>query len=163
MAAPSVPDGPGSTASDVIRPEAVRLGCQATDKWDVVRQAGELLVAIGAVEPAYADAMVTREQSVSTYIGEGVAIPHGTDDSRRHVLRTSLAVLQFPEAVDWDGNPTSVAVAIASSGDEHVAVLSALAEILMEPDQAERLRTATNVDDVLDLLAGISAGPTDEE
>jgi mannitol/fructose-specific phosphotransferase system IIA component len=149
-------DDTGRTASDILRAEAVRLGCQATDKWDVVRQAGALLVEIGAVEPAYADAMTEREKSISTYVGEGVAIPHGTDESRKFVTRTALAVLQFPDGVDWDGNEVKVAVAIASSGTEHVAVLSALAQILMEPDQAERLRAAAEVDDVLALLADIS-------
>jgi mannitol/fructose-specific phosphotransferase system IIA component len=155
-----VADGSGRTASDIVRAEAVRLGCRATDKWDVVRQAGALLVETGAVAPAYAEAMLERERSVSTYIGEGVAIPHGTDESRRFVTRTALAVLQFPAGVDWDGNEVTVAVAIASSGEEHVAVLSALAQILMEPDEAERLRAAIDVDQVLALLAGIS---TDEE
>jgi PTS system mannitol-specific IIA component/phosphocarrier protein FPr len=155
-----VTDGTGRTASDILRAEAVRLDCQATDKWDAVRQAGALLVEIGAVEPGYADAMTEREKSISTYVGEGVAIPHGTDESRQFVTRTALAVLQFPDGVDWDGNEVKVAVAIASSGTEHVAVLSALAQILMEPDQAEQLREAAEVDDVLALLADIS---TDEE
>jgi mannitol/fructose-specific phosphotransferase system IIA component len=153
-------DGTGRAASDILRAEAVRLGCEATDKWDVVGQAGALLVEIGAVQPAYAEAMIEREKSISTYVGEGVAIPHGTDESRKFVTRTALAVLQFPDGVDWDGNEVKVAVAIASSGTEHVAVLSALAQILMEPDQAERLRDAAKVDDVLALLADIS---TDEE
>jgi mannitol/fructose-specific phosphotransferase system IIA component len=154
-----VPDRGGQTqraASGVLSPEAVRLGCHATDKWDVVRQAGALLVEIGAVTPEYAEAMLERERSISTYVGEGVAIPHGTDDSRRYVTRTALGFLQLPDGVDWDGNDVRVAVAIASSGDEHVAVLSALAQILMEPEQAERLRTTTDVEDVLALLADIS-------
>ena len=149
-------EGTGRTDSDILRAEAVRLGCRATDKWDAVEQAGALLVEIGAVQPAYADAMIEREKSISTYVGEGVAIPHGTDESRTFVTRTALAVLQFPHGVDWDGNEVKVAVAIASSGTEHVAVLSALAQILMEPDQAERLREAAEVDDVLALLADIS-------
>lgn len=161
MADSSTAAGAGGAASGVLTPDAVRLGRTATDKWDVVRQAGELLVEIGAVEPAYADAMVEREKSVSTYIGEGVAIPHGTDESRAHVLRTALGVLQFPAEVDWDGEPVKVAVAIASSGHEHVAVLQSLAEILMEPDQAERLREATDVDDVVRLLSVIA--PEEED
>jgi mannitol/fructose-specific phosphotransferase system IIA component len=147
-------------ASGILGSDAVRLGLTASDKWDVVRQSGALLVEIGAVTPAYAEAMLVRERSVSTYVGEGVAIPHGTDESRQHVLRTALAVLQFPDGVDWDGNDVQVAVAIASSGQEHVAVLSALAQILMEPDQAQRLREASDVDDVRRLLADIS---TEEE
>jgi mannitol/fructose-specific phosphotransferase system IIA component len=143
------------TASGVLRAEGVRLGLAAADKWDAVRQSGALLVELGAAEPGYADAMLEREQSVSTFIGEGVAIPHGTDASRALVRSTTLGVLQFPAGVDWDGNDVRVCVAIASSGEEHVAVLSALAQILMEPDQAERLRSATDPADVLDLLSGI--------
>jgi len=144
----------------VLRAEGVRLGLAAADKWDAVRQSGALLVELGAAEPGYADAMIEREKSISTYVGEGVAIPHGTDESRSLVTRTTLGVLQFPGGVDWDGNEVKVAVAIASSGTEHVAVLSALAQILMEPEQAEGLREAAEVDDVLALLADIS---TDEE
>jgi mannitol/fructose-specific phosphotransferase system IIA component len=148
--------------SAVLRAEGVQLGLEAADKWDAVRQSGALLVALGACEPGYADAMVEREQSVSTFIGEGVAIPHGTDESRALVKRTTLGVLQFPGGVSWDGNDVKVCVAIASSGNEHVAVLSALAQILMEPGDAERLRSARNPDDVLALLAGID-GEVHEE
>lgn len=146
----------------VLSAEGVRLGLAATDKWDAVRQSGALLVELGAAEPGYVDAMLEREGSVSTYIGEGVAIPHGTDASRSLVTRTSLGVLQFPRGVDWDGNEVTVCVAIASSGEEHVAVLSALAQILMEPDQAERLRSATDPDDVLALLSGIGQDTHEE-
>ena len=152
MAGRSVADLP---APGVLSAEGVRLGLAAADKWDAVRQAGALLLELGAIEAGYAEAMLERERSVSTYIGEGVAIPHGTDASRSLVRSTSLGVLQFPGGVDWDGNEVKVCVAIASSGDEHVAVLSALAEILMEPDQAERLRSATAPAQVLTLLAGI--------
>ena len=143
--------------SGVLRAEGVRLGLAAADKWDAVRQSGALLVELGAAGPGYADAMMEREKSISTYVGEGVAIPHGTDASRSLVTRTTLAVLQFPEGVDWDGNEVTVCVAIASSGEEHIAVLSALAQILMEPDQVERLRSATDVDVVLALLADVEA------
>lgn len=142
---------------EILAREGIRLGCQAVDKWDAVRQSGALLVELGAVDPAYAEAMLEREGSVSTYIGEGVAIPHGTDASRSLVHRTTLGVLQFPDPIDWDGNPVTLCVAIASSGNEHIAVLSSLAEILMEPDQAEQLRNPNSVDDVLNLLAGVSA------
>lgn len=145
----------------VLQLEGVRLGLTAVDKWDAVRQAGDLLVELGAVEPDYAPAMVERERSVSTFIGEGVAIPHGTDAARALVLRTTLAVLQFPAGVDWDGNDARICVAIAASGEEHVEVLSALAVVLMDAEAAERLRSATDPQDVLALLAGLSAD--DEE
>jgi len=147
----------------VLTPEGIRFGLRATDKWHAVRQAGALLVELGAVEPAYADAMLERERSVSTYIGAGVAIPHGTDAARVLVRRTALGVLAFPDGVDWDGERVLLCVAIAASGEEHVQVLSGLASVLMEPDQAERLRTTTDPDEVLALLGRAQDDPAHDE
>jgi PTS system mannitol-specific IIA component/phosphocarrier protein FPr len=143
---------------DVLPREGIRLALTAADKWDAIRQSGALLAELGAVEDAYPETMLEREKSVSTYIGEGVAIPHGTDASRALVRRTTLGVLQFPDGVDWDGKPVTICVAIAAKGDEHVTVLSALAQILMDPARAEQLRTSTSVEDVHELLSSIGEG-----
>ncbi|SDI37998.1 PTS system IIA component, Fru family [Actinokineospora alba] len=144
--------------ADVLARNGIRLGLTAADKWDAIAQSGALLDELGAVDPGYAQTMVDRERSVTTYIGEGVAIPHGTDAARALVRRTTLGVLQFPDGVDWNGNTVTICVAIAAKGDEHVAVLSALARILMEPDQAHTLRTSSTADDVYDLLHSIGKG-----
>jgi PTS system mannitol-specific IIA component/phosphocarrier protein FPr len=141
--------------SAVLPREGIRLGLTAADKWDAIRQCGAVLSELGAVEDGYPDAMLEREKSVSTFIGEGVAIPHGTDESRALVRRTTLGVLQFPAGVDWDGQTVNICVAIAAKGDEHVTVLSSLAQILMNPAQAEQLRTSASVDAVYDLLETI--------
>ncbi|MFU8840188.1 MAG: PTS sugar transporter subunit IIA [Nitriliruptoraceae bacterium] len=145
-------------ATDLLIADAVRLGCTAADRFDAVRQAGDILVRIGAVEQAYADAMQERELSLSSYVGEGFAIPHGTDESRAHVHRGALAYLQFPDGVDWDGDDVRACVAIAAATDEHVSVMATLARVLVEPDQAEELRTTTDPQRVLELLA-----PTPDE
>ncbi|MEU7874395.1 PTS sugar transporter subunit IIA [Dactylosporangium sp. NPDC049140] len=137
---------------DLLARDAIRLGERAGSRDEAVRRCGEVLVEIGAVGPAYVEAMLEREQSVSTYIGEGVAIPHGTLNSKETVVRDALAVLAFPDGVDWGGEDVRVCVAIAAAGDGHVDILAALAEILMEPDQAARLRGATTADEVLNLL-----------
>jgi mannitol/fructose-specific phosphotransferase system IIA component len=152
----SVVDNAGNTA--VLGREGIRLALTATDKWDAIGQSGALLAELGAVEDGYPEAMLERERSVSTFIGEGVAIPHGTDASRALVRRTTLGVLQFPDGVDWDGKPVTICVAIAAKGDEHVTVLSSLAQILMDPDQARRLRESSSVDEVYELLSGIGEG-----
>jgi len=133
----------------VLVREAIRLAQHADDKWDALRQSGTLLEELGAVDDGYAAAMLDREQQISTYMGEGVAIPHGTDAARALVRRTALGFLQYPEGVDWDGDTVFVCIPIAASGDEHVGVLSALAEILVEGDSAAALREAVDVDDVL--------------
>ncbi|HYV01590.1 MAG TPA: PTS sugar transporter subunit IIA, partial [Actinomycetota bacterium] len=75
---------------------AVRLGLRASDRFDAVRQSGNVLVEIGAVEAPYVDAMLERERQISTSLGEGFAIPHGTDESRRWIRETRLVFLQFP-------------------------------------------------------------------
>lgn len=142
----------------VLSENGIRLGRAATDKWDAVRQCGALLDELGAIEPGYAESMLERERSISTFIGEGVAIPHGTDASRKLVRRTTLGVLQFPAGVDWDGQRVTICVAIAAKGDEHVSVLSSLAQILMDPQQAERLRASDSVEEVHELLASIGKG-----
>lgn len=140
---------------EVLPLAGIRLGLHATDKWDAIRQSGAVLAELDAVEPGYPETMLERERSVSTYIGEGVAIPHGTDASRALVRHTTLGVLQFPSGVDWDGQPVRICVAIAAKGDEHVAVLSGLAQILMDPARAEQLRSATSAEDVHELLSSI--------
>lgn len=138
--------------SPVLTADAVRLGQRAEDRSDAVRQCGSLLVEIGSVEPPYVDSMLERETIITTYVGEGIAIPHSTDAGRAFVRRTALAVVQFPEGVDWGGETVRVCVAIAALGDEHLRVLSSLAEILLEPGMAEELRSADTVEGVLEML-----------
>ena len=133
--------------------ESVRLGGSARDRADAIDQCGALLVELGAVEPGYVPAMHEREASIPTFVGEGVAIPHGTDASRALVKRTALAVIQFPDGVDWGGPTVHVAIGIAASGDEHLQVLSSLAGVLTDPERAARLRSAAGVGEVLELLA----------
>lgn len=146
-----------SVADDLLTRAAIRLAERAADRDDAIRLCGATLVDVGAVDPTYVDAMLTREQSISTYVGEGVAIPHGTLVSKEAVRRDALAVLRFPDTVDWGGFPVTVCVAIAARGDGHVGLLAALAEILMDPDQAQALRDATDPDEVLRLLEPVGS------
>jgi len=136
----------------ILDAQAIRLGLVAKDKADALRQCGEVLVDIGAATPEYAAAMLEREESVSTYVGEGVAIPHGTNESRVHIERAAIAFLQFPDGVDWDGNDVRVCVAIASRSEDHIGILSSLAEVLMDPESAATLRAPGSAQEVIDLL-----------
>jgi mannitol PTS system EIIA component len=137
---------------DILVPRAVRLFSSAKDRDDAIGQCGDLLVEIGAATEEYVPAMLARERSISTYIGEGVAIPHGTLAGKEAVRRDALAVLRFPDGVDWDGNDVRVCVAIAAQGDGHIELLAELAEVLMDPDRARALREATDVEAVIELL-----------
>jgi PTS system mannitol-specific IIA component len=138
--------------NDLLTASAVRLGQQAADFSDAIRQVGAVLVAVGAVNPSYVDAMLEREQSISTFIGEGVAIPHGTLAGKDSVLRDALAVVQFPEGVDWHGDRAEVCIGIAAVGDGHVGILAQLAEVLMDEDRAAALRSATTAEQVVSIL-----------
>lgn len=148
MADTAGPGGPGA----LIERRAVRLAERAADRDEAIRRCGQALVDIGAVEPGYTEAMLERERSISTYVGEGVAIPHGTLTGKDAVRRDALAVLRFPDGVDWGGEPVTVCVAIAACGDGHVELLAQLAEILLDPGRAAALRGATDADEVLRLL-----------
>jgi PTS system mannitol-specific IIA component len=149
--------------TDLLSREAVRLGLRAADRFDAVRKTGQALVDIGAVESQYVDAMLERERQISTSLGEGFAIPHGTDESRKYINETRLTFLQFPDGVDWEDDRVVVCVGIAAVGEEHVGVLARLSRILVVPEQAAALRSASAVDEVLDVLGAIPGDSTGNE
>jgi len=148
-----------SAIARVIGVEGIRLDGHARDQQDALRQVGALLVEVGATTAAYTDGILARERSVSTFMGEEVAIPHGTDDSRQHVLRAAVVLIRFPDGVDWAGHRVTLCFGIASTSDEHVEVLAGLADVLMDPERAAALRGATDPQQVLDLLTA----PADDE
>lgn len=141
-----------------LDPRAVRLDAVASSRDDAIRQCGQALLTVGAIEEEYIQAMLERERSISTYVGEGVAIPHGTLAGKDLVRNDAICVLRFPDGVDWDGQPVTVCVGIAARGDGHVRLLSELAQILLDPDRARALRETTDTAEVLRLLT-----PTGEE
>jgi PTS system mannitol-specific IIA component len=128
----------------VLELRGVRVAEAAPDRVAAIHRCADVLEEIGAVHPAYREAMLDREWAMSTYLGEGVAIPHGLDVSRILVRRDSLVVLRFPEGVEWDGGRVTVCVAIAARGDGHVELLASLAGILLDPARARALREATD-------------------
>ena len=150
MTTPSKAD----STPDLLTADQVRLGVVAADRDDAIDQAGRLLVDAGAIEEPYIAAMHEREEVMSSYMGEGFALPHGTDESRRYVRRAAVAFLQFAEPVEWEeGEDAHAALAVAATSDEHIGVLASLAQVLSDEESAERLRTTTDVDVVLALLA----------
>ena len=89
----------------ILEPGNVVAAGTATTKQDAIREAGALLVAAGAVTSAYVDSMFDREASVSTYMGNFLAIPHGTNEAKESIIRSSLSLVRYPEPIDWDGQP----------------------------------------------------------
>ena len=97
-------------AEDVLDVESIVLAGTATTRDGAIGEAGRLLVACGAVEPAYVEAMYEREGSVSTYMGNGLAIPHGTNDAKSAIKRTGISFVRYPEPIDWNGKPAEFVV-----------------------------------------------------
>jgi len=139
--------------TQLLAEQSINLTAEAKDRDDAIRQAGQALLAAGAIDATYIDAMLERENSVSTFVGEGVAIPHGTLAGKDAVKNDALVLLRFPEGVDWDGNDVRIAIGIAAKGNGHIALLSQLATVLLEPEKAEALRNATTNEQVYELLA----------
>jgi PTS system mannitol-specific IIA component len=137
---------------ELLHRGAVRLDATATGREDAIRQCGEALVRTGAVDPAYVETMLERERSVSTYVGEGVAIPHGTLDGKDSVRHDAVSFVRFPGGVAWDEHRVVLCIGIAARGDGHVRLLAELAQILLDPDRARALRESEDVDEVVRLL-----------
>lgn len=148
-----------SSPAELLAPEAVLLAETAADRTEAITRCGELLVEIGAVRPEYVPAMLEREALISTYVGEGFAIPHATLAGKDAVLRDALCFVRFPDGVEWSGGTATVCIGIAAAGDGHIRLLSRLAEILLDPERAAALRSAESVETVLRTLAPADDGP----
>lgn len=135
----------------------VRLGATAADWQDALQQAARDLETAGRTSPDYLAGMMAREQQSSTVLGNGIAIPHGTPESREAVLQTGIRIVQFPEGITWHDNArVHVLVAIAAQSDEHLDILRHLTRVLDKPGLSEKLGQAT---DAADLVALLSKAP----
>lgn len=129
----------------ILTKETVQLNTPPMSKEQAIRRAGELLVEAGKVAPAYIDGMLAREETMSTYIGNGVAIPHGQFEDREIIFSTGISVVQFPDGIEWNPDETAhLVIGIAATSDEHVGVLSNLAEVLEEEESADQLARTTD-------------------
>ena len=112
--------------------EAVITGLPSVSKTEAIRYVGSLLVERGHVTEGYVDAMLQREETVSTFLGNGVAMPHGTFESRDWVHSTGIVVAQYPDGVDWGVGTAHLVIGLGAVGDDHVAVLSHIADVLQD-------------------------------
>ncbi len=154
-AEPAADADPAPAGGDVLAEEAIVLAGTAGNRDDAITEAGQLLVASGAVDASYVDAMHERETSVSTHMGNGLAIPHGTNEAKSAINRTGISFVRYAEPVDWNGKPAEFVVGIAGAGDDHLALLSRIAEVFTDPAQVEQLRSATSVAEVRAVLGGV--------
>lgn len=146
-----IPDTP--IKKQVIIADGIRLGQKPVTKEEAIQAAGELLVELGYVDESYVDAMQEREKLVSTYMGMGVAIPHGTTQAKGTVKKTGIVFIQYPEGVDFGAEKAQLVFGIAGIGDEHLDLLGKLCTLLEDPALLETLKTTDDAKWVLEQLS----------
>ena len=143
----------------VLTKDDIVLSCSANSMQEAIDFAGQLLVKRGSVTPEYVDGMQQREQVVSTYLGNGVALPHGVLEAKGYINSTGIVVTQYPDGVDWKTGTAHLVIGRAAVGDDHMRVLSRLAEILFDEDLCGELAQTDDVGYVYDRL---SVMPSDD-
>lgn len=136
----------------VLRKENIKLGLPSVARDEAITLAGGLLVESGFVGEKYIDAMFKREAIVSTFIGNGVAIPHGVGSSRDLIFESGIVVLQYPDGINYNGNDCYLVIGISGKDNEHIQILSNLAVVLSEEEEAQKLWKTKDVDYVYNLL-----------
>lgn len=134
--------------TEVLSTSAVVVGATAPDRTAAIELVGGMLVADGIVTPEYVAEMREREAIVSTYLGNGIALPHGTNEARSAVLRTGLAVAQFPDGVIWGDERAYLVIGLAATSHEHIEVLSRLATILGDEVLCRRLGSTQDAEEI---------------
>jgi len=133
------------------------LGLQATNKEEAIRFAGEQLVKGGYVQPEYVEAMLAREQLTTTYLGESIAVPHGTIEAKDRVLKTGIVFCQYPAGIHWgedEDDSARLVIGIAARNNEHINVITKLTTALDEEGVIDRLANTSSVEEVLTILRG---------
>jgi phosphoenolpyruvate-protein phosphotransferase len=140
---------------------SIKLGATAANKTDAIRQAGTLLVDSGHMKPDYITSMMGREKVANTYLGNGIAIPHGLPKDRDLILETGISVVQIPSGVEWNpGETVYLVVGIAAKSDEHIEILSNLTYVLDDEAAVQKLAKTSNANDIIQCLTNRSPQAT---
>jgi mannitol/fructose-specific phosphotransferase system IIA component len=132
----------------------ILLGRQPASREEAVRTIGECMVAAGEVTGRYLEGMIEKEARHGTWLTEGVALPHGTNEVKSEVRRSSVVVLQMPKGVDWgNGRTVYLAFGLAGKGDEHLHLLAGLAAVLEKKELVERMMRTTDARDIIAVLS----------
>ncbi len=138
----------------ILSKDRIALQASVSDKVEAIRKAGDLLVKTGCTLPEYIEGMLTREQSMSTSLGNGIAIPHGVLENRNHILKAGISILQLAQGIEWDkgGRKVYLVIAIAALSGEHVGVLTKLAGVMDDKSNLTELFTTTDPNVILNHL-----------
>ena len=142
---------------NVLEPDQIKAAGSATSKEEAIREAGAILLAAGAVTPEYVDYMMQREALTSTYMGNFLAIPHGTNEGKDTILASALSFVRYSTPIDWDGNEVRFVVGIAGKENGHMEILSKIGMIFSDEDEVQRLLDASDADGLLAVLGDVNS------
>ncbi|MCM3708410.1 MULTISPECIES: PTS mannitol transporter subunit IICBA [Cytobacillus] len=149
---PDATDEEMAHEDDLLRPENIFLNKEFADKDEAIRFAGRVLVDAGYVEESYIEAMIERDNITSTYMGNDVAIPHGTEEAKKAVIKSGFTVIQVPNGVDFDGQKVRLIFGIAGKDGTHLEILSGIAVTCSDMDNIEKLASAQSVETIMDII-----------
>lgn len=133
----------------VLCEENIVLGLKSVSKEEAIVMTGQKLFENGYVKEEYIEAMLEREKIMTTYMGMGVAIPHGVNEAKKEILSSGIVILQFPEGIDFDGEKAYLMIGIAGVGNEHLEILSNIA-IVLDDELTERLKDSNSKAELLE-------------
>jgi PTS system mannitol-specific IIA component len=129
----------------------LNVGSESKDK--AIERVGNLLIDRGYVKKNYIEGMKAREEEVTTYMGNGVAIPHGMNEYKKEILESGIVIAQYPDGVDFgEGNTAYIVIGIAGKGDEHMEILSKIALTVQYEENVERLRNAKSPEEIIQII-----------
>ncbi|GGC97798.1 PTS mannitol transporter subunit IICBA [Thalassobacillus devorans] len=137
---------------DLLLEENIFIGKEFSTKEEAIRFAGEALVKAGYVKDSYVDAMVEREEITSTYMGNNVAIPHGTEEAKKAVLKSGFTVIQVPNGVNFNGEQAKMIFGIAGKDGTHLEILSGIAVICSEQENVNQMVQAKTAKEIKDII-----------
>lgn len=140
----------------ILTLDNIVLGGKATDRDSSIEEAGQILVAAGAVDEAYVAAMHEREKSVSTFMGNGLAIPHGTNEAKDSINGSAISFIRYDEPIDWGGKPAKFVVGIAGADGSHLGLLSKIAKIFGNKQSVAQLEEATTAEEILEIFGKVN-------
>ena len=143
---------PAHNEDAMLKIENIMTGLAPESKEDAIRRVGRLLYESGYVDASYIDAMIERENLTTTYMGMGLAIPHGTSEAKAAVKKSGIAVLQYPEGVEFEDEKAHLIIGIAGVGDSHLEILAKVSEALEDEDVLERLSKSADASEIYETL-----------
>lgn len=151
-AAPAAETSSYDPNEKILVEEGIKVGLKSVPMNDAITAAGKLLNELGFVDEEYIPAMIRRNEEASVYMGMGIAIPHGTSDAKNRVKKSGIVILQYPDGVDFGGEKAELVIGIAGVGDEHLAILGRITEVLDDEKQLEMMKTTKNIDEIMNLF-----------